>query len=116
MPMRRRSGCSSRSREPADVAAFDEDLAGIGPLQTVEAADQRRLAGAAAADDAEDLALAHVQRNAVQRRSRAEPALQVDQAAPHRRAASARDAAAELRCEVLVHRQSRFTVGFDAFF
>ena len=66
--------------KPADLAAFDEDFAGIRPLQPVEAADQRRLAGAAAADDAEDFALAHAQRDAVQRRRRAEPALHVDQA------------------------------------
>ena len=43
--------------EPGDVAAFDADFSGIRLLQPVEAADQRRLAGAAAADDAEDLAL-----------------------------------------------------------
>jgi len=62
----------------ADLAALDEDLAGIGPLQAVEAADQRRFAGAAAADDAEDLALPQRERDAVERGRRAEAALQLD--------------------------------------
>ncbi len=62
--------------KPADLATFDEDLPGIGSLQAVQAADQRRLAGAAAADDAENLALAHGQRDTIERRCRAEAAFQ----------------------------------------
>ncbi|MNN93429.1 hypothetical protein D3C81_2118760 [compost metagenome] len=39
--------------EGADVLAIDQHLPGRGIFQAVEGADQRGLAGAAAADDAE---------------------------------------------------------------
>ena len=80
MPMRRRSGCSSRSPSRLISRPSMKTCAGIGPFQPVQAADQRRLAGAAAADDAEDLALAHRQRNAVQRGRCAEAALEIGEA------------------------------------
>src|SRR4051812_39171885 len=61
-------------RKAGDAAAFDDDLAAIGALQAVEAADQGRFSGAAAPDNAEDLALLDAERNAVERWCRAEPA------------------------------------------
>ena len=58
MPTRRRSAISLRVVEGADVLVVDQHAAGGGLLQAVQGADQRRLAGAAAADHAEHLAAA----------------------------------------------------------
>ena len=55
-----------------DLAAVDLDGAAVGPFEPVEAADQRRLAGAAAADQAEHLAAPHAERHAVERHGGAE--------------------------------------------
>jgi hypothetical protein len=52
----------------ADRMAVDEDLALVDPLEVVDAADERRLAGAARPDDADDLAPLHVEVDAAQRR------------------------------------------------
>src|SRR3546814_6059880 len=49
--------------EPHHLDAIHHDAAGLRPLQPVDAADQGALAGAAAADDAEHLAGAHLQRD-----------------------------------------------------
>ena len=54
-----RTARRSARAELVDVAAADEDLAGGRLDQPVEVADQRRLAGAAQAHDAEDLARPH---------------------------------------------------------
>jgi hypothetical protein len=55
--------------EGRDVHLVDQHPALAGLLQAVDGAQQRRLAGAAA-DDAEDLAAADVQVDALQRRLR----------------------------------------------
>ena len=52
--------------------AEDRDLAGVGPVEAREDLDERRLAGAVVADQAEHLALAQVQAHVAQRRDRAE--------------------------------------------
>jgi hypothetical protein len=49
-----------------ELAPADDHLARLGPVQQVDGAHQRALAGAAAADDAEDLAGRNVQVHAAQ--------------------------------------------------
>lgn len=61
--------------QAADVDAVDPHLAGAGPLQHVDRAQQGRLAGAAAADDAEHLAAPDGKGDIGQRRYRALRAL-----------------------------------------
>ncbi|GFJ81588.1 hypothetical protein Phou_057680 [Phytohabitans houttuyneae] len=53
--------------ERAQVHPVDGDRAAVRALQHVDAAQQRALAGAAAAEDSEDLPLAHGQVDAVHR-------------------------------------------------
>ena len=48
-----------------DGTAVDEDLAGLRLLHSGDAVEQRRLAAAVGADDAEDLASVHVERDVV---------------------------------------------------
>ena len=52
---------------PGQTLAIDGDGAGSGTLQKIHAPDQRAFAGAGEADDAEDLALADVQVDVLQR-------------------------------------------------
>jgi hypothetical protein len=56
-----------------DVLSEDLDAATVGLLQPIEAANERRLSSAAAADDAENFATLHFERHAVDCRERAEP-------------------------------------------
>ena len=58
----------SRLGQGRDVGAVDDDPAGAGLLQAVDEADQGRLAGAGAADHAEDRALRHGEIDVLQRR------------------------------------------------
>ena len=51
----------ARSGPFADVAALEEDLAFLGRLEQVDAAQQRALAGAARAEDADDFAFGDVE-------------------------------------------------------
>ena len=48
----------------ADLLAVEQDAASVDRLQSVDAAQQRRFAGSAWADDADDLALVGGQRDA----------------------------------------------------
>src|SRR3546814_12371424 len=57
-------------RKRADVLSGDPDAAAAGALQAVDAANQRALAGAAAADDPEDLAAPDLKADTLQRRDR----------------------------------------------
>ena len=62
-------------RRPAqDAAALEQDVAGARRVEPAEAVEQRRLAGAVRADQAEDLALPHVERDVVERDDAAERA------------------------------------------
>ncbi len=65
MPMPRRA--PRRLLQGQHVPAQHLDTTGVGPLQQVHAADQRRLAGTGTADDAEHLAWRDLQGNAIQR-------------------------------------------------
>src|SRR5262249_4373199 len=56
----------SRARAPADVASLEEDLALLGRLEQVDAAQQRALARAARAEDADHLASGDVEVDAAQ--------------------------------------------------
>ena len=51
----------ARARALADVVALEEDLALLGRLEQVDAAQQRALAGAARAEDADDFAFGDVE-------------------------------------------------------
>ena len=66
MPTLRRVARSCAPRIRRDVLAGDADRARGRLLEPVHAADQRALAGAAAPDDAEDLALGDVEIDAVE--------------------------------------------------
>src|SRR5207253_6698082 len=50
-----------------ELAAVELDAAGTGDDEAVERVEERRLAGAVGSDDAEDLALADLERNLLQR-------------------------------------------------
>ena len=54
-------------------AALEQDLASVGRVEAAEAIEQCRLAGAVGADQAEDLALLQLERDAVERDDAAEP-------------------------------------------
>ena len=47
--------------QAGDLAAVEEDAAGVGRLEAGDQVEQRRLAGAVGADDAEDLALVDIE-------------------------------------------------------
>ena len=55
-----------------DAHAFHQDVAGARLVEPAEAVEERGLAGAVRPDQAEDLALMHVERHAVQRDDAAE--------------------------------------------
>ena len=55
-----------------DALAFHQDVAGARLVEPAQAVEQRGLAGAVRPDQAEDLALMHVERHAVQRDDAAE--------------------------------------------
>ena len=59
-------------RPRQDARAFHQDVAGRRLIEPGEAVEQRGLAGAVRADQAEDLALVHVEGHAVQRDDAAE--------------------------------------------
>ena len=59
-------------RQRRDLDAVEEDATPVGPLETGEHAQQRRLAAAARAEQREELALLDVEGNAVDRLQRAE--------------------------------------------
>ena len=65
MPMRRRTRSTSTPRA-GDLVALDADAAGVDRLEQVDAAQQRRLAAARRADEADDLVLGHVEVDAAQ--------------------------------------------------
>ena len=69
-----RSAGSMPPRRPfePDLLAADADLAGIGHFEHVDAAEHRRLARARGAEDRDHVALARVERNALQHFERAE--------------------------------------------
>src|SRR6185436_7298862 len=54
------------------AVALQEDVAGAGLIEPAQAVEQRGLAGAVGSDQAEDLALMHLERNAVERNDAAE--------------------------------------------
>ncbi len=60
-------GAQLRLGQAGQGLAADGDRTFVGPLQQVDALDQRAFAGPAGADDAEDLALRDVQVDAPQR-------------------------------------------------
>ena len=64
-------------RELRDVAALEDDPAAARALDAGDGVDERRLAGAVRADDAEQLAGADVERHAPERRRRAVRDLEV---------------------------------------
>ena len=53
--------------EVVDRASFDGEAPGVGPQKPEQAGEQRRLAGAVGADQAERFAAAHLERHAVER-------------------------------------------------
>ena len=59
-------------RARQDALAFHQDVAGARLVEPGEAVEERRLAGAVRSDQAEDLALVHVERHAIQRDDAAE--------------------------------------------
>src|SRR6202043_2872424 len=59
-------------RARQDALALHQDVAGARLVEPGEAVEQRGLAGAVRADQAEDLALMHVERHAIQRDDAAE--------------------------------------------
>ena len=59
-------------RARQDALAFHQDVAGARLIEPAEAIEQRRLAGAVRPDQAEDLALMHVEGHAIQRDDAAE--------------------------------------------
>ena len=59
-------------RARQDALAFHQDVAGARLIEPAEAIEERRLAGAVRSDQAEDLALVHVERHAIQRDDAAE--------------------------------------------
>ena len=59
-------------RARQDAYAFHQDIAGARLIESGEAVEQRRLAGAVRSDQAEDCALVHVKGHAVQRDDAAE--------------------------------------------
>jgi hypothetical protein len=59
-------------RPPEDAPAFHQDVAGARLIKPAQAVEQRGLAGAVRSDQAEDLALMHVEGDAVQRDDAAE--------------------------------------------
>jgi hypothetical protein len=62
-------GAEPRQRvlvEADEVGVLDDDAAGIGPLQPGHDHQQRRLAGAGRADEADRLAAVDIQRDAAQ--------------------------------------------------
>ena len=61
-------------RRPVEQrAALEQDFAAVGRVEAAEAIEQCRLAGAVGADQAEDLALFQLERDAVERDDAAEP-------------------------------------------
>ena len=56
---------SCLGREAGDVAAVEPDRAGVGPVEPGDEIEQRRLAGAVRADDADELALGDVEIDAI---------------------------------------------------
>jgi hypothetical protein len=59
-------------RTRQDALAFHQDVAGARLIESGEAIEQRRLAGAVGPDQPEDFALVHVERHAIQRDDAAE--------------------------------------------
>src|SRR5690242_798902 len=59
-------------RDGGDVAPVDQDTAAGGPLETCDYAQDRRLAGAAGAEEGEERARRHLEREPVRRHRRAE--------------------------------------------
>ena len=73
MSCRRDAGACDRMRAPAsDVGACESDAACIGPVMSADDVDQRRLARAVRAEQADDLAVVHVEVDAVERTHAAE--------------------------------------------
>src|SRR5690606_6339802 len=66
--------------ETRRILPLYEDMTRIGPLQAVEAADQRGFACARAANDAKNFTPSNVQRHAVERRGRPKMAFHVHKA------------------------------------
>ena len=64
-PDSRPADCERRLAD--ELAAVELDAAGTGDDEAVERVEERRLAGAVGSDDAEDLALADLERNLLQR-------------------------------------------------
>src|SRR5690242_7605699 len=62
----------------SDQVVVHRDRPGVDLLQVVDAADERRLAGAGCADDADGFALRHGERNALQHLEPAEALVYVD--------------------------------------
>ena len=58
-------GADPVRRQAGDVLAVEGDAAGIGRLEAGDGGEQRRLAGAVGPDQADDLALPHVERGLV---------------------------------------------------
>src|SRR3989442_7421814 len=54
-------------RQPEDRAAVEADVASVGRVEAAQAVEERRLAGAVRADEADDRSLVHVERDGVER-------------------------------------------------
>src|SRR5207249_1662479 len=54
-------------RQPGDRAAVEADVASVGSVEAAQAVEERRLAGAVRADEADDLSLVHIERDGVER-------------------------------------------------
>ena len=61
------------ARQPGTIAFANDDRAGQRPLEAGEDVDQRRLAGAVRADQAEDLAAVEPDTDLIDRQEAAEP-------------------------------------------
>lgn len=66
------SGREPFRRQTRDVTAFEANLASVGPVQPGDEIEQRRLAGAIGADDADELALGEIEVDRVDRGEAAE--------------------------------------------
>jgi hypothetical protein len=84
-------------RRPQQGLAVERDLARVGPVQTSDQVEHRRLAGAVGADQADDFPLGHVEADVVDGHDPAEPARHpLDRQQRHRRG-TLRGASAPLR-------------------
>ena len=69
-------GCQRFRRKPGDIAPFETDFAGVWPVEPGHEVEQRRLAGAIRADDADEVAFGEIEIDGVDGGQAAETARQ----------------------------------------